>query len=65
MSVSVIDTRESSSLFRTLEMTKSGHSGFSSLKLGASWSVGDDDWMPHQQVLTISRQLYAILVVTL
>ena len=60
-----------------LEMMNSGHSGFSSLRLGASWSVGDDNWMQpastlpivnttlEAEVQTISRQLYAILVVNL
>ena len=46
MAASVIDT-----LGKTLEMTNIGHSGFSSLRLGASWSVGDDNWMPQQRLL--------------
>ena len=58
-------------------MTNSGHCGFSSLRLGANWSVGDDNWMPRhsllfqlgtrrlRQKLTISGQLHAILVVKL
>ena len=37
------------------------HSGFSSLRLGASWSVVDDIWLQQQRQLC----LYAILVVKL
>ena len=36
-------------------MTISGHSGSSSLRLGAKWSVGDVNWMPRHSLLTQSR----------
>ena len=47
MAVSVID---SSNSFHTLETMSSGHSGFSSLKLGSSWSVGDNNWMSRRSL---------------
>ena len=51
MAVPVIDTRGELKLVRTLEMMNTGHSGFSSLRLGASWSVGEDNWMQQQRQL--------------
>ena len=66
MAVSVIDTRISSSLFHPLEMTNSGHS-----RLGRQLDAASQSTHPivnttlGADVQTISRQLYAILVVKL
>ena len=55
MAASVIDTRGEFRLGPLSgEGEQSGHSGSSSLMLGASWSVGDVNWMPRHSLLTQS-----------
>ena len=51
MAVLVIDTRGEVSLSHTLEVMSSGHSGFSSLRLGVIWSVGSDIRTSHHSLL--------------
>ena len=51
MAVSVIDTRGEFKLVPYSGDDEQRHSRFSSLRLGARWSVGDDNWMPRHSLL--------------